>query len=96
DLLEGKRTVLLAKAVAAAEPEDRRFLEERVGRPDLRPDEVERARSLLESTGALDATLALIDDLVAAARRELERGPVPARAAGLLADMAGIVAVRRL
>ena len=96
DLLEGKRTVLLAKAVAAAHGEDRRVLEERIGRPDLRPPELERARSLLESTGALDATLALIDDLVATARAELERGPVPERAAGLLSEMAGIVAVRRL
>jgi geranylgeranyl diphosphate synthase type I len=96
DLLEGKRTVLLAKASAAADREDRRFLEGRVGRPDLRPDEVERARSLLESTGALDATLALIEDRVAAARRALDHGPVPERAAGLLAEMAGIVAVRRL
>jgi geranylgeranyl diphosphate synthase, type I len=96
DLLEGKRTVLLAKATAAADGEDRRFLQERIGRPDLDPAEVERARSLLETTGALDATLALIDELVAAARRELEAGPVSAPAATLLADMAEVVAVRRL
>jgi geranylgeranyl diphosphate synthase type I len=96
DLLEGKRTVLLAKAVAAAEGEDRRFLEERVGRPGLSPAELERARSLLESTGALGATLALVEELVATARREVASGPVPAPAAGLLEEMAEIVALRRL
>ncbi|MGH2738649.1 MAG: polyprenyl synthetase family protein [Actinomycetota bacterium] len=96
DLLEGKRTVLLAKATAAAGGKDRRFLEERIGRPDLAPAEVERARSLLEVTGALDATLGLIEELVAAARRDLEAGPVPAPAATLLAEMAEIVALRRL
>lgn len=95
DLLEGKRTVLLAKATAAADGEDRRFLQERIGSPDLGSAEVERARSLLE-TGALDATLALIEELVAAARRELETGPIPAPAATLLAEMAEVVAVRRL
>jgi PPOX class probable F420-dependent enzyme len=57
---------------------------------------VERARALLEATGALDATLALIEELVAAARRAVETGPVPPGAAELLAEMAGIVAVRRL
>ena len=96
DLLEGKRTVLLAKAVAAAGGEDRRFLEERIGRPDLGPGEVERARALFESTGALDATLLLIDELVAAARRQLDAGPIAPDAASLLAEMAQVVAVRRL
>jgi hypothetical protein len=33
---------------------------------------------------------------VGAARRVVEGGPVPERAAGLLSEMAGIVAVRRL
>jgi geranylgeranyl diphosphate synthase type I len=96
DLREGKRTVLLAKAIAAAGPEDRRFLGERVGRPDLAADELSRARDLLERTGALDATLALIEALVERARRALDGAPLPDRAAALLAEMAEVVAVRRL
>jgi geranylgeranyl diphosphate synthase type I len=96
DLREGKRTVLLEKAVAAAHGDDRRFLEERIGRPDLDAGEVERARRLLESTGALDATLALIEDLVAGAGDALDPGVVPEPAASLLAEMAAVVAVRRL
>ncbi len=96
DLLEGKRTVLLAKATAAASGRDRRFLEERIGQPDMGPEELERARGLLESTGALEATLSLIGDLVASARREIEAEPLPPAAAKLLAEMAEVVAVRRL
>ncbi|MGH2764496.1 MAG: polyprenyl synthetase family protein [Actinomycetota bacterium] len=96
DLREGKRTVLLAKAVTAASEEDRRFLRERIGRPDLSASEVERARALLESTGALDATLALIEELVGAAGEALKAGPIPPEAASLLAEMAEIVALRRL
>jgi geranylgeranyl diphosphate synthase type I len=96
DLREGKRTVLLAKAVDAAAGGDRRFLEERIGRPDLGPGEVERARGLVESTGALDETVALIKDLVARAKEAVDRDVVPARAASLLAEMADVVAVRRL
>jgi len=96
DLREGKRTVLLAKATAAASGDDRRFLEERIGRPDLAAAELERARALLESTGALDATVALIDELVTAARDALRAGRVPPEPATLLAEMAEVVAVRRL
>jgi geranylgeranyl diphosphate synthase type I len=96
DLLEGKRTVLLEKAIAGASGDDHRFLEERIGHPDLDPEEVERARRLLESTGALDATLGLIDDLVARAENSLDRGVVPEPAVSLLGEMAAVVAVRRL
>lgn len=96
DLTEGKRTVLLAKAIALTSGEDRRLLVERVGRPDLGPDEVDRARKVIEASGALEATLALIDDLSAAAAGALEEGPVPEGARDLLALMADVVAVRRL
>jgi geranylgeranyl diphosphate synthase type I len=96
DLREGKRTVLLAKAIAASAREDRRFLQDSVGRPDLTGEELERARALLESTGALDATLALIDQLVDRARGALRGAPLPGRAAALLGEMAEVVAVRRL
>jgi geranylgeranyl diphosphate synthase, type I len=96
DLREGKRTVLLEKAIAAAEGEDQRFLEQRIGRPGLGDREVERARRLLESTGALDATLALIDELVARAREGLDPDVVSEPATSLLAEMADVVALRRL
>lgn len=62
DLREGKRTVLVAKARAMASPEDRAFLDERLGSPDLSAGEVERLRSVLRTAG-LAGTLALIDEL---------------------------------
>lgn len=96
DLREGKRTVLLARAAAAAGPSDRRFLQERVGRPDLSPEELQRARQLIEATGALDGVLDLIGELVARAESALAGGPIPEPAAQLLAEMAQVVAVRRL
>ncbi len=93
DLREGKRTVLLAKAAAAATGEDRTFLD-RIGRPDLSAQELERARSLIHSTGALAATLSLVEELVGTAKAALQEGSLPGEAASLLADMADVVAVR--
>jgi geranylgeranyl diphosphate synthase, type I len=96
DLLEGKRTVLLARAMAAASGQDRRFLASRVGRPDLTPEELPRARSLLESTGALDATLGLIEELVGRSKEALGSGTLPDEAASLLTGMADVVGIRKL
>jgi geranylgeranyl diphosphate synthase type I len=96
DLREGKRTVLLAKALDAAGGEDRRLLEERVGRADLLPEELDRIRKVIEAGGALEAVLELIDELARRARGALEEGPVPESARALLSQMADVVAVRRL
>jgi geranylgeranyl diphosphate synthase, type I len=96
DIREGKRTLLVARAAARADPDDRRFLEARLGRPDMTVEEVERARAILRDTGALDATLGLIEELVAGAKAAIDRALVPEPAAGLLEAMADLVAVRRL
>ena len=96
DLREGKRTVLVAKAAASASPTDRDFLEARLGHPDLTPEEVERARAILRSTGALEQTVELIDDLVARASRALDPSVIDPEAIGLLDEMADLVAVRQL
>jgi len=87
DLREGKRTVLVAKALAAADPEGRRLLTERLGRPDLSDEEVERIRRVLEETGAVDATQALIEELAARARAAAEVSPIPGGVRGLLAEL---------
>ncbi|MDQ4006350.1 MAG: polyprenyl synthetase family protein [Actinomycetota bacterium] len=96
DLREGKRTVMLAKAAAAADHAGRAFLRDRVGRPDLTDAEIERARSLIAETGALDDVVALIRQLVDEAKAEIAGSEIPSEAARLLDEMAEVVAVRRL
>jgi geranylgeranyl diphosphate synthase type I len=95
DLREGKRTVLLAKASAAAAGPDRELLAERLGRPDVSDDELDRARALLRSTGALDDTVALIDERVDAARSALDAAPLPREVRSVLDEVARAVAVGR-
>jgi geranylgeranyl diphosphate synthase, type I len=96
DLLEGKRTVLVAMAAAKAEPEDRVFLEERLGRADLSPEELERMRSIIESSGALAATQELIGDLAARARAALASEAFPGDVRDLLDELVGTVTLRSL
>jgi geranylgeranyl diphosphate synthase, type I len=53
DILEGKRTVLLARTEAAAAPQDRVLLERVVGRADADPADIAAVHDLMISTGAV-------------------------------------------
>jgi hypothetical protein len=64
-----------------------------LGRPDLPAEEVEAIREVLRTTGALAATLALIDGLAATARAALGP-PLPDEVASSLDRLAGLVALR--
>ena len=96
DLREGKRTVLVARAAAAAAPEDREFLRTRLGRPDLTAEEVERARAILEESGARATVVDLIEALVGAARAALRTEAIDPQAFDLLDALSGLVAARNL
>lgn len=72
DIREGKRNVLYAHAVHALSGEDLSFFRRRWGSADLSNGEVERLRSLVESSGARDAAEHLLGDLVRTAARELD------------------------
>ena len=96
DLREGKRTVLVARAAAGAPPEDREFLRTRLGRPDLTSEEVERARAILDDSGARASVVDLIEALVGAARAALRTETIDPEAAALLGALSGLVAARNL
>ena len=81
DLREGKRTLLVVRALHLAPDRDRRFLEQALGDPDLDEAAAERGREVVATSGALASVEALIaarqDEAVAAVRAV----PPPARAA---------------
>lgn len=55
DIVEGKRTVMLARARAAADAEGTALLEDVVGRADAARGEIDRVHALLVSTGAVSS-----------------------------------------
>lgn len=66
DVAEGKRTVLLARTVAATDAAGRRLLERTVGRPDAAAEDVTAVQELMVRTGAVDS---VVRDVRAAAER---------------------------
>jgi geranylgeranyl diphosphate synthase type I len=71
DLRQGKRTVLVSRALSLADGQDRARLTQALGRRDLTDDDVARLRSLLDRTGAVAQVEHLIDTLAGPALQAL-------------------------
>jgi len=94
DLAEGKRTLLVAEAAARLAPDDWTELDGLLGDPDLDDRAGERARALLEASGARAAAEAYVEQSIATARDELARLPVPDEVATALAGLADYLGAR--
>nr|WP_255491892.1 MULTISPECIES: polyprenyl synthetase family protein [unclassified Actinotalea] len=94
DLREGKRTVLVARALGAASAADRALVLEHLGRQDLTELDVERLRATLRGSGAVDAVEALIDDLADPPLRTLAASDLEPEGRDMLVAL-GAALVRR-
>lgn len=89
DLREGKRTLLILRALALADEHQRALLAGMLGDPDLDESAADEARRVIADTGALRAVEQVLAEREATARRVLAAVPSPAREAlGALADLA--------
>jgi geranylgeranyl diphosphate synthase, type I len=96
DLVEGKRTLLVVRAWAKGSAEDRARLLRVLGNPQAVPEDVERAREVLRSTGSLDYSERRIAQLTARALDRLDRSrQIPARGKPLLREVADRLVRRR-
>jgi geranylgeranyl diphosphate synthase type I len=66
DLREGKHTHLMALALQHADPDQRRLLDELLGKPDLDEPDAARIRAVVRATGAP----ALVEKMISDRRRE--------------------------
>jgi geranylgeranyl diphosphate synthase, type I len=88
DLREGKRTVLVAIALAKAGPTEAAALSRLVGDPLLGPEGVDEARSVISATGAQAECEVLIERYVSEALGALEDVPITAEARAALGELA--------
>jgi geranylgeranyl diphosphate synthase type I len=94
DLREGKRTVLVALALDAADGAARDALERGLGDPELGLGDVDRLREIIAATGALESTERLIDELAERAFAALDGLALDTVVRGAL-EALGRAAVRR-
>jgi geranylgeranyl diphosphate synthase type I len=95
DIREGKRHVPYAKAAAALTGEERDFLVTRWGGgASLTPEQVERLRDLLETSGARRATEELLEELTRDASAVLATLAIPDAARAALTDLVHLATAR--
>jgi geranylgeranyl diphosphate synthase type I len=87
DLVEGKRTVLVALALDAAGPVDAAALDRALGTA-LSDDEVARLREVIDASGAHAQVEAVIGDLVTLAVAALDKADIDDDAREVLRDLA--------
>jgi geranylgeranyl diphosphate synthase, type I len=73
DLVEGKRTLLLVRAWQKGSETDRARLRRVLGNPTATPEDVERAREVIRTTGSLAYSEQRISELSGRALRRLDR-----------------------
>lgn len=94
DLREGKRTVLVARALRRADDAGRAALLRGLGRRDLTATDVETLRQVLRGSGALDEVEALIDELAEPALAAIAAAPLAEPGRTMLGRL-GLAAVDR-
>lgn len=93
DLIEGKRTVLIALARARLNPSQRALLDELLGQP-LSPQQVGLLQQTVRESGALDDVESRITSYLGAAETAIANGPLGRGALVKLLELAGSVAHR--
>jgi geranylgeranyl diphosphate synthase type I len=91
DLREGKRTVLVAHALDGVDERAAKEFDQDFGRPDLDEAGVDRLRSVIVGSGALERTEQLIEEQAAEARAALTAGSgLTAEGRRVLSDLVGL------
>ncbi|MEV0584745.1 polyprenyl synthetase family protein [Nonomuraea sp. NPDC050310] len=88
DLREGKRTMLVAKALAAASAAEAATIRRLLGDPELDAAGVAALRSIIEDTGALQECEDLIGSYLEESLAVLDKAPVTGEAKAALAELA--------
>jgi geranylgeranyl diphosphate synthase, type I len=94
DLREGKRTVLVACALAGAGPRGRRVIMERLGDPELDEAGVVELQSVISESGARESVEKMINDCCEQAMVALEEAPISTAGRQGLAGLAAAAAHR--
>lgn len=96
DLREGKRTLLVATAMARADASQARLLRERLGDPHLTASGVDELRGVIVATGALDEVEGVIAARTEQALEVLADAPIAPQARTALGELAEAATSRSL
>ncbi len=94
DIREGKRTLLIVYAYQNGSDEQRKRIEELLGKKDLTREEIEEMREIIRETGSLKYSEDMMERLIAEAKGVIENSDVAEPARTILLELADYL-VRR-
>ena len=94
DLREGKKTLLVIKALERAKGDDRKFLLKSLASNVLRTKDIERARDIIKKTGSLQYSESLANKLIVKGKASLNNLSLPRQVKDYLADLADFIVSR--
>ena len=94
DLIEGKRTVLVALTRRTLPPSARRTVDELLGDPDLDGTQVQALQQTIRGSGAVDEVERMIAERVDQALDALDGAPLTADARDALSSLADSISIR--
>jgi len=77
DIREGKKTMIVLNAMKLASSEQKKILNDLLGKHDMSVDEVNKVRNVFVESGALDETKKMMNELLAQGQAALERASPP-------------------
>lgn len=96
DIIEGKQTLLVARAKAKADRSQRKILDSLLGKEDLTKGEIMKFQEIMQATGAYKYAKNLSHDLVLEAKNELDKLKINHEAKEFLNDIADYMIEREL
>ena len=80
DIKEGKKTMLLLQSYKHANSEQKKILDELLGKDGIAKEEIERVRGIFKETGGFDATNKLMQLMLTEGQSALDRAEPPLNA----------------
>jgi geranylgeranyl diphosphate synthase type I len=88
DLKEGKRTLLILKALEKCSPEEKEKIEGALGNQELSAEAAEEVRAIIKATGSLDYSRKLAGELIEQAKQSISQSNFKAEAKEFLLGIA--------
>lgn len=95
DLEQGKRTLLILKAIENSEEEERKFLKEVLGKDNINEQELEKSKEIVKASGSLEYCRSRVRELIEDGKEDLRSSSkIEEEARDLLLGLADYVVTR--
>ncbi|RZN37746.1 MAG: polyprenyl synthetase family protein, partial [Methanophagales archaeon ANME-1-THS] len=94
DIREGKKTLLILRALERCTDEEKKVFRTALGNPQVTKKEIERIRERVQETGSLEYSRRLVDELIAQAVQAINDAPFRPEAKDFLVKIAEFIGMR--